>query len=411
MAGPSLPDVGILALVPEPFYVPWMTRHHIMTRLSGYFPCVWVNPARHWREVLRAPFGAERSEGASPAAPPPGLSVYEPPPWLPQIHRPEGLAGLLDTARLRGARRMLLDRGCQTIVLYLWRPGFAPALDRVPHDRSLYHVEDEYSFSETEQPNSREEEALLRRVDRVFIHSPGLLEKKGGLNPRTEQIPNGVDFEAVAALRPEPDDLAAIPRPRIGYCGWVKRQLDWDLIDTLSAHRPHDSFVFVGAIAPHPELGRILERLGKRPNVHFLGARSTEELLAYPAHFDACIMPYKMDDYTKYIYPLKLHEYLAGGVPVVSTAIRTVRDFGDVVELAQTTEEWSAALDRALQPAAREPARVEARRAVARAHDWNGITHQVARAIADSVGGSTPERLEAIPVPDDWRVARFRRAE
>ena len=67
------------------------------------------------------------------------------------------------------------------------------------------------------------------------------------------------------------------------------------------------------------ELLSVLAELEEQPNVHFLGAKTPEELVGYPAHFDACIMPYRMDDYTKYIYPLKLHEYLASGRPVVAS--------------------------------------------------------------------------------------------
>jgi len=410
MTAPWLPDIGVLGLVPEPYHVPWMTRHQVMTRLAAYFRCVWINPARHWRDVLHAPSGQGRSEGASSAPPPPGLSIYEPPPWLPQTHRPAWLARYLDRSRLRGARDLLVAQGCQTVVTYLWRPEFAPALDRVACDVSLYHVEDEYSFSEIEQPTSAREEALLRRANRIFIHSPGLLEKKGGMNPMTEQIPNGVDYETVAAVRPEPQDLEKVPHPRIGYCGWVKKQLDWDLIEALLARHPDWSFVFVGGIAPHPELSERLSRLAGLSNAYFLGAKSSDGLLSYPAHFDACIMPYEVDDYTKYIYPLKLHEYLASGRPIVSSPIRTMLDFADVVDLACGVDQWSAALDRALQPTANAEAVVTERRSIARNHDWNRIVHQVARAIVDEVGGSAPERLAALPIPEDWRLRSFRLA-
>ena len=78
------------------------------------------------------------------------------------------------------------------------------------------------------------------------------------------------------------------------------------------------------------------------------GGKPTESLGAYPQHFDVCLMPYRMDDYTKYVYPLKMHEYLAGGKPVVSSRIRSVEDFRHVVTIAGSREEWSQAIEQAL---------------------------------------------------------------
>ena len=81
--------------------------------------------------------------------------------------------------------------------------------------------------------------------------------------------------------------------------------------------------------------------MSARPNVYFLGGKPTACLGGYPQHFDVCIMPYQVDDYTKYVYPLKLHEYLASGKPVVSSSIRSVEDFRHVVALAGSREQWS----------------------------------------------------------------------
>lgn len=379
---PSKSDVGILALVPEAFDRPWASRHHLLTRLARRHPVVWMDPPRGWREVLRPVPDPAYVHNPRPA----GFSVYRAPGWLPRLHRPEPLARWLDTLRLRAARQRLIDAGCRRIVLYLWRPEFAPALDRVAHDISLYHIDDEYSFSTEDGPIDAGERALIERVDRVFIHSPGLLEKKGHLNPGTIQVPNGVDFDTVSARSPEPEDLASIPGPRIGFTGWLKNQLDWDLIEYLTSARPDWSFVFVGAaIASHAGLRERLEALGRRPNVYMLGGRSSKELVRYPGHFDACIMPYRVDGYTRYIYPLKLHEYLATGRPVVSSAIRTALDFEEVVGIASNPDEWIAALEQALSPKGRAPEAADARRRVAAAHDWLRITERVEQEIASAV--------------------------
>jgi glycosyltransferase involved in cell wall biosynthesis len=198
-----------------------------------------------------------------------------------------------------------------------------------------------------------------------------------------------VDYDWFAEPCEEPLDLTGIPHPRVGYCGYVKRQLDWDLIQGLIARHEEWSWIFVGKTSPHPELTPILESLQARPNVHFLGTKSTRELACYPQHFDACIMPYKVDGYTQYIFPLKLHEYLASGRPTVGAPIRTLQDFESVIELADGVEEWSAAIGRAVDPSSRTAAAIEARRAVARDYDWATLAGRVSTLLTEML-----DRLE-----------------
>ena len=106
-------------------------------------------------------------------------------------------------------------------------------------------------------------------------------------------------------------------------------------------------------------------------------------------------MPYRVDGYTKYIYPLKLHEYLASGRPAVGAPIDTLREFADVVSLASSLDEWSDAVGRNLLPSATAPKRREARQLVARKHDWEILTLKVARAVARRLGDDVAERLAA----------------
>jgi glycosyltransferase involved in cell wall biosynthesis len=100
-----------------------------------------------------------------------------------------------------------------------------------------------------------------------------------------------------------------------------------------------------------------------------------------------------MYDYTKYIYPLKLHEYLACGRPVVSSPIRSVQEFARVVRLARTAEEWSQALSDALA-ASGSVEQMEARRNVAREHDWDNLVWLIARTLCSRLGHTYLERFE-----------------
>jgi glycosyltransferase involved in cell wall biosynthesis len=303
--------------------------------------------------------------------------VHEAELWLPHFHT-RRLGSWTYRARLHRARRRLQRLGCRRIVLYVWRPEFADAVKLVPHDFCCYHIDDEYSFTDHDVPNSPIELDLIRSADHVIVHSRTLLAKKGGINPRTSLIPNGVAFDAFARPAVEPPDLASIPRPRIGYVGYLKRQLDWPLMQALADRHPAWSFVLVGPIAPHPDLRPELDALARRPNVHFLGAKDVATLAAYPQHFDVCTMPYRLTADGHYIFPLKLHEYLASGRPTVGTPIASLLDFADVVTIARTVDEWSAGIQALLDPAASAPGAVERRRAVARAYDWNVLVQRIA---------------------------------
>ncbi|MFQ5530272.1 MAG: glycosyltransferase, partial [Gemmatimonadota bacterium] len=132
----------------------------------------------------------------------------------------------------------------------------------------------------------------------------------------------------------------------------------------------------------------VVTELETRPNVHFLGEKSSRELARYPQHFDVGIMPYTVDGYTKYISPLKLHEYLAAGKPVVGSSIRTLRDFAHIIGLADGVEEWSRALEKALQPDENLASAREARQTVARAYDWATLTDRVSDVLERCLEGS-----------------------
>jgi glycosyltransferase involved in cell wall biosynthesis len=381
---PLLPDVGVLALVPDHWHWQWQPRHQVMTRLARYFSVVWMNPAEDWRCSVRPDKWFVRREETPMAGN--GFVVHTPSPLLPLFYSPRWLAKLTFRRRLENARRLLVRQGCKKIVLYLWRPEFAAAIDSIPYDFCCYHIDDEYSFSSVDIPISDVEARLLGDADQVFIHSPGLLEKKGRINPHTLFVPNGVDFELYSKPIPEPRDLAGVPHPRIGYSGHIKKQLDWQLLLELTARHPEWFFVFVGAPNAHPEIVAHIDQLSRRTNVRFLGGKSSHELAAYAQHFDVCVMPYVQDSYTQYIYPLKLHEYLASGRPVVGAPIASLKQFGEFIFLPDTSDRWSAAIAESLAPASNTPERREVRRNLARQHDWNLLVRQIAETLGQRLG-------------------------
>jgi glycosyltransferase involved in cell wall biosynthesis len=372
--GIDVSSVGIIALVPDQWGDMWQARHHLLSRIAQQCSVAWMNPAHHWRSILRGRRDARRDPAETPQET--RLRICDAPLWLPRFHAQPRLDEVTLALRLQTARKSLLRAGARHIVLYIWRPEFAPALRLVSHDLSCYHVDDEYSFSASPAPISPNEMELLTGAGQVFMHSETMLQAKGGINPHTAHIPNGVDYPRYSLAATEPDDLRAIPRPRIGYSGWLKPQIDWRLLQRLAERHAAWSFVFVGPVQRHRDVEEKVARLRELPNVHILGGRPNSALHRYVQHFDVCLMPYAIDGYTHFIYPVKVHEYLATGNPVVASALPNLREFVAVLQFAGDVDEWSCAIARALATRGDAEAR-QARRAVARRHDWSTLAGRV----------------------------------
>ncbi|MEO8880877.1 MAG: hypothetical protein ABI446_10810 [Gemmatimonadaceae bacterium] len=144
--------------------------------------------------------------------------------------------------------------------------------------------------------------------------------------------------------------------------------------------------MFVGKALDQPGLADALARMDALPNVHFLGGKTSVELSAYPQHFDVCMLPYRVDDYTKYIDPLKLGEYTAGGRPSVGTPILPLREVRDLISLVDTPEEWGAAIAAALQPSANTAAAKSRRQSWARTRTWDAIVDTIMSKVERHLG-------------------------
>lgn len=370
--------------MPDPWAGVWGVRHQILSRLSRYFNVLWVPPNRGWREAWLG--AAEGGDAIGSDVSRPNFSIFAHSRWLPEIYRPRFLAKFLRRRMMKKIIRKASAMGGNRIVLYVWRPQFGYTLDGIGHDVSLYHIDDEYSFSETEVPLSDEEADLMERVDHVFIHSAGLMEKKGRIGKHTLCVPNGVDSQAFATPVPEPDDLSGIKRPRIAYVGVIKKQLDLEMMRDVARRKTDWSFVLVGPVGNVEGKAHFIEEMATYGNVHMLGPKAASELPAYVQHVDVCTMCYEMNAYTQCIYPLKLHEYLAAGKPVVSTPIKTVLEFDAVVDYASTTDEWCDVIARNLAPDANSDTLRDARQSTAREYDWNNSVTAVATTITEHLG-------------------------
>ena len=247
---------------------------------------------------------------------------------------------------------------------------------------SIYYCIDDFASSSTAARRiAKSEQQLCREVDLVFVTSEKLREKAARFSERVSLFPFGVSYKKFEEVRlapdPMPADLAALPRPVVGYVGGIHQWMDMALL-TEAAHRmPETTFALVGPL-------QIDVSAAAAPNLHFLGKKAHDEVPRYIKGFDVGIVPYLLSDYTANVYPTKLNEYLAMGKPVVATDLPEIRrfnaDHGQTVAVAADTDQFVAALRAALVPSTDDARR--ARVEVARSNSWRARIAQMSTLIA-----------------------------
>jgi UDP-galactopyranose mutase len=197
------------------------------------------------------------------------------------------------------------------------------------------------------------ERELLKRADVVFTGGHSLYEAKRDKHPFVHAFPSSIDREHFMQARTrgeDPEDQKRIAHPRLGFFGVIDERFDAALIDAVAVARPHWQLVMLGPFAKIDPAS-----LPQRLNIHYLGAKTYDELPRYVAGWDVALLPFAINESTKYISPTKTPEYLAAGKPVVSTPITDViRPYGqmDLVRIAGTADEFIAAIEEALKPEA-----------------------------------------------------------
>ena len=356
------------------------TFQHTFRHIATRYPVVWVNgighrvPGLNRRDLRRAwekLSMVARAGALSPPCPHRTLGGSVPaaiiePRVLPWHH--VGPVHALNTwSLIRSITRRLASLGLgRRPVLVTGSPPSVGVVGRLGEVASVYFVLDDFlNFpSYTATMLAPLEQRLLDRVDLVVATAASLTRSKFPRSGRAYHLPQGVNYAHFAEPRAEPADLAAIPRPRIGFAGSLATQCDLALLSRLASTFTDASLVLVGPVS----LDTVsIERL-RRPNVHLLEVRSYDDLPAYVQHFDVGIIPYLLSAWTVAVDPLKLLEYLAAGLPVVTTAIPEAAKYAGTVAVAADADAFVAAVREALGTS-REASRLKGQ-ALAREHTW-----------------------------------------
>ena len=373
----------------------WQRPQHLLSRLAKHFSTVFIeeplhSEAAHW-EFHR---------------PVPGVLVATP--FTPILdpgfnHRQfTELDPLMDDL----SEREELRNG----LVWLYTPMALPLARRLKPTAMVYDVMDELSAFKGASPDLLEFEAeAYRAVDLVFTGGPSLYRAKAHRHPNVHCFPSSVDAAHFGKAReagldhPEQADL---PRPRLGFFGVIDERIDLPLLDAMARTRPDWQLMMVGPVAKIDPA-----ELPRHPNLHYFGQRSYEELPAFLAGWDLCLLPFARNDSTRFISPTKTLEYMAAEKPIVGTSIADVAGpYGEIVHLGDSVEQFVTACDRALTEGDDRTRRSEAMRKVLRNTSWDAT----ARSMANEIGkvlhghrrGSGPASRRSMRLQkEQWDIA------
>ena len=381
--------VGIVAFAKDWHEDP-TSNHHVLRELARHQRVLWLNSvgtrtpnlasgrdlgkiARKLGEFARGPVNVEND-----------LWVFSPL-VLPLPHVPAARAA---NQRILRATIWALRQRLRMREFDLWTflPTTGDYVGTLGERASVYYCVDEWSmFSYVDRDQTvANERALLAKVDVVFAINHALADAKRLQHPDVHVAPHGVDHVAFAkALDPAtriPDDIARLRRPghpTIGFYGTLQDWVDYDLLRKLAQRHPEWDVVLIGQ-----QLADVSAVQGLA-NVHLLGRRPGDTLPAYCKAFDVGLIPYRIDERMTFVNPIKLREYLAAGVPVVSTAVPEVRRYPTLATVADDHDAFIAGVERAL--ATDSPAARAARSAAMHDETWQGRVAACGSAVERSV--------------------------
>ena len=363
-------------------------QQHLMSRFAEDMPVVY------WEEPMD--IGAHET---------PYLQIHEAE-GFPRVrvavpHLPQGLGEEQREASLKQLLDAHVARFNGPLIAWYYTPMMLPFSRDLDTSALVYDCMDELSkFRFAPEGLLELEQELIDKADLVFTGGSSLYEAKKDRHDSVHLFPSSVDrahFGKARAAIEDPADQADLLHPRLGFFGVIDERFDIDLLDRIAEMRPDWSFVMVGPVAKIAP-----EDLPRRPNIHYLGAKTYNQLPAYLAGWDVALMPFAMNESTQFISPTKTPEYLAGGKPVVSTPVKdVVRHYGQLegVQIAGDAETFVAACETALELSKdRDGQWLAEADLLLSATSWHTTQARMAGLIAKVLGTRTLKRAPALLV-------------
>lgn len=363
---------------------------HLMSRFAATYRVIFWEEPIHPQGCMAPALQVDEDEAN-------GVTVLTP-------VLPSGLSPEQEQAALRDLLDTQLAALPPVAVRWYYTPMMLPFSAHVTAECTVYDCMDELSaFKNPPHGLLDRERELLAAADVVFTGGSSLYEAKKGRHDNVHAFPSSIDVAHFGAARgglAEPEDQARITGPKLGFCGVVDERMDLDLLAALADAHEEWSIVVIGPVVKIDPA-----TVPQRSNVHFLGARDYSELPSYMSGWDVALMPFALNEATRFISPTKTPEYLAAGLPVISTAITdVVRNYGalEAVRTANTAEDFIAACETAMAERDDRSWRDAADEQLARG-SWSSTALSMGALIA--VERATHGALEAIVSPKRWPAA------
>jgi glycosyltransferase involved in cell wall biosynthesis len=365
----------------------WTNQHHLMSRLAASGSRILfieslglrrpdLGSGRDLRRIAR-----RLRRGLAPPRRRDGVTVLSP--LVVPLHSSAPVRRLNRRLLQFSAARAARGMGLRSPVLWGYVPQAEVLLDTLDPELVIYHCVDDIAAQEGIDVDSfnAAERRFAARADLVIASSPALAERMRTMASHVLYAPNVADTALFAtALEPGPVDpqLSTLPEPRIVFVGAIAaKKLDLELLDALAEAEPGWSFVLVGPVGlGDPDTD--VSALAARPNVELLGARAQTALPEVLRGAAVGLIPYRTSRLTESIFPMKVYEYLAAGLPVIATGLPAL--FGvDGVDLVEGTEATRAALQRALRDDS--PERRRMRSDAVRDRSWSARLAEIEAAL------------------------------
>ena len=373
----------------------WRNRHQLMSRFALQNRVIYVEPIftiHKLRKQLRQGcrgvseiWHDARHTGVTRAAE--NLYIYHSPTYIP-------ISGRFPLDKITWWVWNLLFKqtmkrlGFIRPIIWLSQPNMSCFIGNFNEKLIIYHVVDEYLAYQGMTAEGREslehsEQQLLKKADMVIVVSEKLKKSKGAHNEYTFLVQNGVDYEsynnALLGNDSLPDDIVQLPRPIIGYSGLISQRLDLGLIENIAIAHPEWSVAFIGMVDDRG-CESMMNRLRQMKNVHFLGVKNITQVPYYVKEFNVGIIPYKIDEETESLSALKLYDFMAIGMPIVTTDFPDATKFKNVVRVADSKENFTVHIENALIED--DENLVTERRSIASQNTWEQRVVQLSLLIA-----------------------------
>jgi glycosyltransferase involved in cell wall biosynthesis len=353
---------------------------HLLTRLAQHFNILVVEePVRH-----------EGGDFLKKTVVNDNLSIYQP-------HTDCAEWGFHDDqiSHLQPLLADLVPEGVRPIV-WFYTPMALPLLQGLDPSLIVYDCMDELSaFKNPPKQLLQRESALLGMADVVFTGGPSLYEAKRKRHDNAFCFSSSVDaahFGKALDRSISAPQQEHLPHPRLGFYGVIDERFDIDMLRAIADARPEWQLVMVGPIVKIDPA-----HLPRNANIHYMGQAGYNDLPAYLAGWDVCLMPFAMNESTKFISPTKVLEYMAAELPIVSTPVNDVKvPYGHVVAIAETAEAFIAACDAALAQTPEQTARmVEQEREIVANTSWDRTASAMQEILLNTKRTAPVERFAA----------------